>query len=89
LWDLPGWAVRAEELTGDLERHQNDLVASPPEHLADGFLLDAAALRHLLADPLLPDELLPRDWPGGRLRRAQASYDEAFRRLWRQRFADR
>ena len=30
-------------------------------------------LRHLQADPLLPAELLPRDWPGGLLR---ATYDE-------------
>ena len=30
-------------------------------------------VRHLLTDPVLPDELLPEDWPGDRLR---ASYNE-------------
>jgi phenylacetic acid degradation operon negative regulatory protein len=27
-------------------------------------------VRHLLTDPVLPDELLPADWPGARLRAA-------------------
>ena len=27
-------------------------------------------VRHLLTDPVLPDELLPRQWPGIRLRAA-------------------
>jgi phenylacetic acid degradation operon negative regulatory protein len=30
----------------------------------------AAIVRHLLTDPVLPDELLPADWPGMRLRTA-------------------
>jgi phenylacetic acid degradation operon negative regulatory protein len=33
----------------------------------------AAVVRHLTHDPLLPDELLPRDWPGRELRK---SYDD-------------
>jgi phenylacetic acid degradation operon negative regulatory protein len=28
----------------------------------------AAMVRHLLTDPVLPEELLPTDWPGARLR---------------------
>jgi phenylacetic acid degradation operon negative regulatory protein len=27
-------------------------------------------VRHLLTDPVLPDELLPADWPGAALRSA-------------------
>ena len=27
-------------------------------------------VRHVLTDPMLPDELLPADWPGARLRAA-------------------
>lgn len=42
------------------------------EVLADRFTVAAAALRHLLSDPLLPDALLPPDWPGSLLR---ACYD--------------
>jgi len=32
------------------------------------FVVAAAIVRHLLTDPVLPDELLPADWPGTRLR---------------------
>ena len=34
------------------------------------FVLAAAIVRHVLTDPVLPDELLPADWPGTRLRAA-------------------
>jgi phenylacetic acid degradation operon negative regulatory protein len=30
----------------------------------------AGAVRHLLTDPVLPEELLPERWPGAELRRA-------------------
>ena len=49
------------------------LAPDGPEALAPGFELSAAVLRHLQADPLLPAELLPDDWPGVGLR---ATYDE-------------
>jgi phenylacetic acid degradation operon negative regulatory protein len=35
-----------------------------------GFVVAAAMVRHLLTDPVLPEELLPADWPGSRLRAA-------------------
>ncbi|MGP3923207.1 PaaX family transcriptional regulator C-terminal domain-containing protein [Streptomyces sp. 8N616] len=59
LWDLDGWARRARALRAALE------AASGP---AEEFTAAAAILRHLLADPLLPDALLPGDWPGEALR---------------------
>jgi phenylacetic acid degradation operon negative regulatory protein len=34
------------------------------------FVTAAAMVRHLLTDPVLPDELLPTQWPGLRLRAA-------------------
>ena len=34
------------------------------------FVTAAAMVRHLLTDPVLPDELLPDDWPGAALREA-------------------
>jgi phenylacetic acid degradation operon negative regulatory protein len=34
------------------------------------FVVAAAIVRHVLTDPVLPDELLPADWPGTRLRAA-------------------
>ena len=36
--------------------------------LADAFVVGAAALAHVRADPLLPAELCGRDWPGDALR---------------------
>jgi phenylacetic acid degradation operon negative regulatory protein len=69
LWDLPLWSARARDLLGELDA----LHPAGPEALAPGFELSAAVLRHLQADPLLPAELLPAEWPGGRLR---ATYDE-------------
>lgn len=65
LWDLDGWATAAGELRDELRR-------TAPDALADGFVLAAAVVRHLAADPLLPAELLPRRWPGDDLR---ATYD--------------
>ncbi len=31
-------------------------------------------MRHLLTDPVLPDELLPEDWPGDALRNAYTNF---------------
>lgn len=75
LWDLDGWARRADELAAGL-------AGRPPggrDDLAPGFELSAAVLRHFQADPLLPADLLPPDWPGGRLRRAYDDWDHRYR----------
>ena len=77
LWDLDGWAARSEDLLGQLS-------ALPPGHpsdLAPGFVLSAAVLRHLQADPLLPDELLPLRWPGERLRSVYEAWDARYRQV--------
>lgn len=71
LWDLPGWAAEARRLERAMERSTG---------LTEGFLVSAAVLRHLLADPLLPAELLPAAWPGGELRARYAAFDRAYRR---------
>ena len=47
--------------------------------LAPGFELSAAVLRHLQADPLLPAELLPADWPGALLRSTYDGWDARYR----------
>jgi len=76
LWDLHGWASRARDL-------REELAASGEPHLAAGFVLSAAVLRHFQADPLLPPELLPDDWPGPALREDYAAWDRAYRALLR------
>lgn len=61
LWDLPAWAQTGHQLL--------DEMAAAPD-VPGRFVVAAATVRHLLTDPVLPDELLPDDWPGARLRAA-------------------
>jgi phenylacetic acid degradation operon negative regulatory protein len=75
LWDLEAWATLAHRLMADMRATR----AASAEDLAPGFVLSAAVLRHLQADPLLPDELLPAGWPGRALRSAYDDYDARYR----------
>jgi phenylacetic acid degradation operon negative regulatory protein len=83
LWDLTSWSDTARQLLAGLHDHAPVLDADGGDALADGFMLSAAVLRHLLADPLLPDELVPGDWPGDELRRTYDSYDASYKSHWR------
>jgi phenylacetic acid degradation operon negative regulatory protein len=65
LWDLPGWARIGRELLDEMAG-ATDIPAR--------FVAAAAMVRHLLTDPVLPDELLPRDWPGAALRDAYTNF---------------
>jgi phenylacetic acid degradation operon negative regulatory protein len=80
LWDLPGWASRAR----DLERQMEALALDGPAALGPGFELSAAVLRHLQADPLLPREIVPSDWPGTRLRQDYDGWDARYRHTLRE-----
>ncbi len=84
LWDLPGWTVRGAALEAELVEWLPKLVADGVDALATSFVLSADVLRHLQADPLLPRELLPRSWPGERLRKTYDAFDAAFTRTWRE-----
>ena len=75
LWDLPAWAARAAQLLEEMAA----LTPDRAEALAPGFELSAAVLRHLQADPLLPEELLPAGWPGARLRADYDRWDVRYR----------
>jgi phenylacetic acid degradation operon negative regulatory protein len=66
LWDLDGWASRADALLDAF------LADDQP---ARRFVVAAAIVRHLQTDPLLPRSLLPTVWPGARLRGAYTSYE--------------
>lgn len=79
LWDLEGWADRADVLQDRLDR----TPTGGPGDLAPGFALSAAVLRHLQADPLLPPALLPGSWPGPTLRAAYAGWDRSYRDVLR------
>lgn len=67
LWDLPGWAARA----GDLLRQWSDAKDVPAR-----FVVAASMVRHLLADPVLPDQLLPRDWPADEIRSCYRQFND-------------
>ncbi|MFG1792202.1 PaaX family transcriptional regulator C-terminal domain-containing protein [Nocardia sp. NPDC049149] len=63
------WAREAEQLL-----HAFTTSASMRER----FEVAAAAVRHILDDPLLPAALLPTDWPGTRLRAEYAAFRTEF-----------
>lgn len=88
LWDLHGWVERANELRAGMERLVSPLEAHDRGVLAEGFVLSVDVVRHLQADPLLPAELLPQDWPGVELRREYDRYDDAYRAVIRDFFAE-
>ncbi|PTM96743.1 PaaX family transcriptional regulator C-terminal domain-containing protein [Streptomyces sp. VMFN-G11Ma] len=65
LWPLDAWAATARGLLAHVvEAHRP----------ADRFTAFAAVVRHLLADPVLPPELLPAHWPGAALRAAYGDF---------------
>jgi phenylacetic acid degradation operon negative regulatory protein len=65
LWDLPDWVrigcARLDEIA---------MATDIPGR----FAAAAGMVRHLLTDPVLPGELLPRDWPGDALRKAYTNF---------------
>jgi phenylacetic acid degradation operon negative regulatory protein len=69
LWDLSDWASAAQELHEDL---------ATTGSLREEFVLIAEVVRHLHMDPCLPDELLPEDWPGERLRARYIEFRDDF-----------
>lgn len=65
LWPLDAWSATARGLLAHVAEARRP---------ADRFTAFAAVVRHLLADPVLPPELLPADWPGTALRSAYADF---------------
>ncbi len=86
LWDLDAWAHRARDLTDAIGATSQGLDADDDDMLAPGFDLSAAVLRHFVADPELPEQLTPPDWPAAGLRQAYEEFDLAYRRLLRRFF---
>jgi phenylacetic acid degradation operon negative regulatory protein len=80
LWDLLAWSDQARRLLDALAA----LTPDSPDALGPGFELSASVLRHLQADPLLPDELLPARWPGPQLRQSYDRWDALYRATLRE-----
>ncbi len=86
LWNVTGWAERARLLREAISELIGPLEAGDRSVLPNGFVVSAAALRHFQADPLLPTDLLPKDWPGAALRADYERYDAAFKATLRTAF---
>lgn len=78
LFDLDDWAVDARRLTVAM-RDEIDVESGDDDVSAYHFALSIAAVRHLERDPLLPAELVPRQWPAHTLRSTYRRFDEVFK----------
>jgi phenylacetic acid degradation operon negative regulatory protein len=83
LWPLDDWAAGATSLRHDMEELVEPLEHGDTAALAPGFVTSAAVLRHMQADPLLPESLLPNGWPGAELRLEYDRFDTAYRTVLR------
>lgn len=81
LWDLPVWAAEARRLVAELDATLPELTAGRVEALTACFTVAAGAVRHIVADPLLPRSLLDEHWPGDALRSRYDIYERAYRHL--------
>lgn len=82
-FDLDTWASRARGLVAEMDRWQPALDERRTDALADTFVVDADVVRHLVADPDLPPELVDDDWPAATLRTGFRRFDTAFKETWR------
>jgi phenylacetic acid degradation operon negative regulatory protein len=84
LWELDTWNAIANTLLDQLRVESKALKqASSDGELATAFTLSASVLRHLQADPLLPNNLLPKTWLGAKLRENFETFDVVFQQCWR------
>jgi len=72
------WAERARALQDRLVSSTALVDGGEAQTIADAFVVGAATLAHVRADPLLPAGLCGRDWPGNALRGAYRDYQGAF-----------
>jgi phenylacetic acid degradation operon negative regulatory protein len=78
LFGLDDWAVDARRLTLAM-RDELTVEAVGTADFTYQFALSIAVVRHLQLDPLLPAELIPRQWPGHDLRSVYRRFDEVFK----------
>ena len=65
LWDLRAWSQTGHRLLDEMAAARD---------VPGRFIAAAAVVRHLLSDPVLPEELLPDRWPGDPLRAAYQNF---------------
>lgn len=83
------WAERAQWLGERLAGSTGGVRGGEGADIAEAFVVGAATLAHVRADPLLPSELCGEDWPGAALRGSyrefQAAFADAVREWFRKR----
>ena len=89
LFDVEAWATRARMLEGRLVSATAAVQGGDGTAVADAFVVGAAALAHVRADPLLPAELCGKQWPGDALRVAYREYQSVFGNAVREWFRGR
>lgn len=78
LFGLDDWATDARRLTRAM-RDELDVEAVGVNDYTYQFVLSITVIRHLQLDPLLPADLIPRQWPGHDLRNGYRRFDEVFK----------
>jgi phenylacetic acid degradation operon negative regulatory protein len=77
LFNLDGWVADARRFTHAM-RDEIDTEAAGADDFTYQFALSVAVVRHLQLDPLLPDELIPEEWPGRDLRSTYRRFHAVF-----------
>jgi phenylacetic acid degradation operon negative regulatory protein len=78
LFNSDDWARDAGRLT-DAMRDELGTEAVDADDFAYQFALSVAVVRHLQLDPMLPEVLLPRGWPGPAVRDSYRRFDQVFK----------
>jgi phenylacetic acid degradation operon negative regulatory protein len=79
LFSLDEWSSEALRLIAAM-RDELDAESTDDDSFIYQFALSIAVVRHLQLDPMLPSELILRDWPGASLRSTYRRFDNAFKR---------
>jgi phenylacetic acid degradation operon negative regulatory protein len=77
LFNLDDWVAGARRFTRAM-RDEIDTEAAGADDFTYQFALSVAVVRHLQLDPLLPDELIPEEWPGRDLRGTYRRFHAVF-----------
>ena len=77
LFSLDDWVAEARQFTQAM-RDEIDTEAVAADDFTYQFALSVAVVRHLQLDPLLPDELIPEEWPGHDLRSTYRRFHSVF-----------